>query len=650
MPLSPWPSPESRLMGSGQGPEYEVANLLLSVRAENCVRALGVSDARELAKYDEITLLKQPRLGRGTVWELKQALAGLGLRFAAKAKSPDRVAPAAETVDSSLADLRLGTRAHNALSAAGIFTIGQLIKCDDVTLLRQPNLGATSLAEIKRSLMQLDLRLGMTDEEIKQHVASATAVSGGEADEVREAAPNASLEGRPQVLDEELEQALAAAAPPGHHQIVATRLGWRGQPIPTLAVLGSDTAISGLPAQVTRERTRQIVEHAEKRLSKFLSSRAKGGPIFAAKQLLERRCPISRAMVGSALVEVGLAKTVYDYDVLKHLAEMSQMDWNFTELFSNEPVIVCTTACSEVESKEYALGILEALQGRPFARLSHVKEGFRRVFDENYARAIVDAHPSMAWLDEMKSVFWRTASLDSTRINKAIFVCGKIFSLKRESTISELENALRRSRTVDDAPGSEALSNILSQTGLFEIEGDRVIATPGTRFDNLSSSDVRLLLAARGLGQTVRFIDLRDNLVRDGFTSNHANVLITAYSPFLTRVARGIYRLAVDPDKIDWSQVSAPSDSSKAEHQRDLELVIVIGSRERMTGKIFVPEVPDRTWSIHLDSGVQTCVSSSGRIEGLQPVLKLIPNGTILRLQFDLENSLLSLRQQSGPN
>jgi Bacterial RNA polymerase, alpha chain C terminal domain len=642
-------------MSGGQETRYDIANLLLSVRAENCVKALGISDARELARYDETTLLKQPHLGRRTLWELEQALARLGLRLGVEASGPDKVAPVAETNDRRLADLCLGARANNALRAAGIFTLRELIKRDEAKLLRQPNLGTTSLAEIKRRLMELDLRLGMSNEEIKQHAATLTAVpatSSGGADEVREAAPNARVDGRPQVIDEELEQALAATVPVGHHLIVAARLGWSGQPIPTLAVLGSDTAISGLPSPVTRERTRQIVEQAEKRLSRFLSGRAEGGPILAAKQFLQQRCPMSRAMVGSALVDAGLAKTVYDYDVLKHLAELSRFDWNFAELFSNKQVIVCTTTCSEMENKEYARAILDALRGRPFARLSDVKDGFHRTFDEGYARAIVNVHPSMTWLDELKSVFWRNAPLDTTRVNKAIFVCGKIFSLKRESTISELENALRRSRTVDDAPGSETLSNILSQTSLFEIDGDRVIAKPGTRFDNLSRTDFKLLLAARGLGQTVQFIDLRDNLVRDGLTSNHANVLITAYSPFLTRIARGIYRLAVDPDKIDWSKVSASSEPSKAKQQSDLELMVVIGSRARMTGKINAPEVPDRTWSIHLDSGVQTCISSSGRIEGLQPILKMmsVPNGSALRLQFDLENSILSLRMEPGPN
>ncbi len=64
----------------------------------------------------------------------------------------------------SISDLELSVRAYNALKTARIDTIGQLVKLSESDLLRLPNLGKRSLADIKLSLSNRDFMLGMDDE------------------------------------------------------------------------------------------------------------------------------------------------------------------------------------------------------------------------------------------------------------------------------------------------------------------------------------------------------------------------------------------------------------------------------------------------------------------------------------------------------
>lgn len=60
-----------------------------------------------------------------------------------------------------LADLDLSVRASNCLESARIDTVAQLVQYNDQELLKLRSFGRTSLREVKRKLMDLDLELGM---------------------------------------------------------------------------------------------------------------------------------------------------------------------------------------------------------------------------------------------------------------------------------------------------------------------------------------------------------------------------------------------------------------------------------------------------------------------------------------------------------
>lgn len=60
----------------------------------------------------------------------------------------------------SIRDLRVTTRARNALLSDEIVTVGQLARCRPEHLLRIPNIGHQSLVEIEQALAEAGYRLG----------------------------------------------------------------------------------------------------------------------------------------------------------------------------------------------------------------------------------------------------------------------------------------------------------------------------------------------------------------------------------------------------------------------------------------------------------------------------------------------------------
>ncbi|HHN77580.1 MAG TPA: DNA-directed RNA polymerase subunit alpha, partial [Phycisphaerales bacterium] len=60
-----------------------------------------------------------------------------------------------------IADLDLSVRASNCLESARIDTVAELVRHTDQELLKLRSFGRTSLREVKRKLVDLELELGM---------------------------------------------------------------------------------------------------------------------------------------------------------------------------------------------------------------------------------------------------------------------------------------------------------------------------------------------------------------------------------------------------------------------------------------------------------------------------------------------------------
>jgi len=66
-----------------------------------------------------------------------------------------------DILNKGIEDLELSMRSINALGMMGCKTIGDVTRCEERELKRTPNLGRMSIREIKETLKNLGLQLGM---------------------------------------------------------------------------------------------------------------------------------------------------------------------------------------------------------------------------------------------------------------------------------------------------------------------------------------------------------------------------------------------------------------------------------------------------------------------------------------------------------
>ena len=158
-----------------------IDDLNLSERSANCLRAEYIRDITELVQYTEFDLLEIPYLGKTSLQEIKDALAAYDLSLGMKLENsqPFELSEKQETkfvfslnnreredlinnpiLRRPIDDLNLTVRSTHCMKANGIRCIGELVQCTEIELLKMPNLGKTSLKNIKDSLAVHDLSLG----------------------------------------------------------------------------------------------------------------------------------------------------------------------------------------------------------------------------------------------------------------------------------------------------------------------------------------------------------------------------------------------------------------------------------------------------------------------------------------------------------
>lgn len=380
-----------------------------------------------------------------------------------------------------------------------------------------------------------------------------------------------------QTAEEELRYVVDAAVKPHHRHAIAHRLGWAGEPVPTLARLGKDLALSRLPNQVSRERMRQIEAHALAQMRERFG-RARLPKVAAAVRLVVRSTPIAEDAIPSLLRQRGLAKATVTFDALASAAAIFALPFPVQKVRTRTAAIVADESMAHLCRAVYRA----IAYSRGPVRLTELAA--RIGAQENDVRRLVDALGTCRWL--ARGLFWRLPRKPTG--NKVIFVCAKLFSspappasspasparpvsrratardntaskadaswpIPESLTLEEIMSALARCRTVRQAPPANILLAMLQQTGWFVCEpgGDgktnRVRPAEGVRFHALGGQDYRLIRAAQGrLGDVVAFKTLRDGLVAQGMSANHANVVIQT-SPFLFRLSKGRYRVLAGP-------------------------------------------------------------------------------------------------------
>ena len=119
------------------------------------------------------TLDPEEAIRRSATILQSQLMAFVELRDAEQLRKESESAKFDPLLSKLVDDLELTVRAANCLKAESIYYIGQLVQCSENDLLKTPNLGKKSLAEIKEVLSSRNLSLGMRLENWVSPSASA---------------------------------------------------------------------------------------------------------------------------------------------------------------------------------------------------------------------------------------------------------------------------------------------------------------------------------------------------------------------------------------------------------------------------------------------------------------------------------------------
>lgn len=155
--------------------DQPVTDFELSVRARNCLKKMQIRTLGDLLKITESELLAYKNFGETSLIEIKQMLAGKGLRLGQglEGSGYQRVRNeiyeklkeqvGIEVLEKSVASLEFSVRCRKALQMLGIQTLGDLASRTEAELMGVKNFGQTSLDEIRERLTEHGLGLRLLD-------------------------------------------------------------------------------------------------------------------------------------------------------------------------------------------------------------------------------------------------------------------------------------------------------------------------------------------------------------------------------------------------------------------------------------------------------------------------------------------------------
>ena len=644
----------------------DVEVLKLGVRAANCLRKIGVKTVEELVMHRQDDLLRTRNLGTTTLNQIVTALAryslclGMDKNTISKrmASMPERkpVGPIENLAGPSILSsgveiLNLGVRASNCLQALGVQTVDELTKRSAADLARTRSLGSRTLQQIVDALNEhgLSLReLPRRDHPVE--VFRRTLCAGLE------------------TVEGELGYIVNEVISPRKRHVVMLRLGWSGQRIHTLKELAANPGLSHLGNQVTRERIRQIEVQAKRSIRHRLQGICPRRTSEALR-IVTKSTPIAAEDVPELLRNRGVSRVGLHYLGLCTAAELTDTEWALVSLTPGMNSVLISTR----ERARYSdvLRVLSLGRNQTFSIIGETaKLAKRSSAVTTPLMRLIDVHPEYRWLDRDAGAYWHVPGGRPRRGNKVLYQCRKLFSLCRRLHVDEIHRGVRRTRTVSECPAKHILLEMLRQTNWFLVSGNYVQLREGIRFDELSAKDQRLVRATGGMGATVKFLELRDNLVREGVTSAHAAQHII-FSPFLYPVSRGRYRVLFNvADQYSGKMLSTESTRGEPEGARSHRrlttgtiggrgsqagdvvpsVVVQVSRRALITDRVFVDShLLSGQWEVVDSDGCRAgrCTTSDSAIQGISAALRLVGAkvGDAFRLRFDVDTKRVEIQR-----
>jgi hypothetical protein len=429
----------------------------------------------------------------------------------------------------TLEEIGLSPRPVNALRAARVRMVGQLVRLTEVELLRLPSMGRKSVAEVKEKLAELDLTLG--DPNVGWHTRTAFEERQRIGPDVRRHL--ASLRGDSRsshaCLEDELEAALSSVVSGRNRDMLRQLWGFNGQPPTTLEAVGQCYGL-------TRERVRQLSAKARKQFNRSWRET----PILEkVLRLTEGLVPDTEINVTSMLSKASLIRSKFSMESVLLAAEILEKSHGIeTDAIAGANVLfrkgcgaLLRILPNEFRKATQANGCIS------IDRLTLKCGG--RLEDAEGVQRIISLLPETRWLDEGRN--W-AMSKQPTR-NRVSNLIQKILSVSTTLHISEIRSALSRPHRVTYTAPRAVLLEFCRSTGVASVTGEQVHRPTDFVPAPLGWVEQTFVDAFHSLGSPVAREQLEEFCIDRCGMNIHTFYVYLSYSAVVARLAPGVYSL-----------------------------------------------------------------------------------------------------------
>ena len=631
----------------------DIQYLDLSVRATNCLRAIGVSQIRQLVEMTQEDLMQTRNMGKTTLAVIEQALENVGLTLRMSgAQQP-------KELDTFL-DVIIRLRQQE------IKTARQLSDMSEEELLSLPGVTSEVLDLLNDGLTRWGLHLGMRTVQIQENDAST---KSGSSPHNESGDPLFDLASATNFREELLHVVKQFLSSPNSSKELACFLahhGIEGGPCTTLQEIADNAEAYGFSKPVTRERVRQILARGELKF-RYNESHIDFSRWAAAVDSMRKD---SITSVNDFVIRFGYgdrSAAERRYKMLKHCSEVFRLDFPF-ELCRLAGLSTLVFVDGSEPVVKNISRIPEALDG-PYFEISNVARTLN--VDRKLIERLIDASPRLEIIDSEQLYFWKRPELPPVDYGKTgngvlTGLC-KVFSVTDRAQTTDLSQSLGRTRALrkrnHEGPiPATVVEGIARRSELFEVHEDEIVKKEGLEWCTIGRRDLGLLSAAVAVGKVVSSTDLYSRLSSIGFSQENANQIVV-HSPFLVHSLsgrwsdQGIYKLVLNPGDIDVNALahhvgreSLGSDSGDLNHTPARCVDIVVSPRTAVSGKYFGLKDTDLQgeWDVRDSEGEflgRVSIANRG-VSGLAPLIQALglKKDDLLRLSRRGEDPFLLAR------
>lgn len=630
-----------------------IDDLDLTNRAYNCLRREGIVHVCNIVAKTREELMTIRGMGVTSVRDIEKALTNLGLHLGMRDVGLTELR---HSEDAAKLDLDAFIGVMDWVNRNGVRNVNDLTRLTPEEILAIPEIDQPALEIIKTGLSRWGLRLGMD-------ARDETRVDRSDALEIRHSCTEIAAHGRDITCDEALTfkdellqilpRLLTGTRPSGISCFIAYH-GVSGDSGLTLQEIADDGANYGFRQSVTRERVRQVISAVERKL-KMSARRARFARWESAVEETRRNLPTS---VPSLLDRFGYESVLKPEKAFKTLvlcADILALHFPFDIRTLNGigPLIVDP-------ADDATLANIERLPDIARGPYSDMSEVVRRIgSSKDLLYRTIDASPKWEFLDDDCRYFWKRPFLPpqnySITGNPILTCLCKIFSVTRRAKLLDLADSIIRDKMLRMGDSTlkipiPVLQGVAKRSGLFDVSDDEIVRKADLEWCSVGRRDKALLRICVDCGRVVTSDVIHTRLVREGLTSENANITI-AYSPFLVHSQpgswsrRGIYKFVVNPEEIDLDGDNGQTGSDDEVLEECLR--VPISSRTRMSGKYYGTEPIglDGEWNVQAGDGqnIGRITVSDRAIVGLAPVISALglKKNDVLKLRRDTDARVL---------